>query len=273
MRDSPDTKSLHELVVALRGAARVDVRAHSSSTDIMRIVQAYINTHIGEPLQQPVISRCCAMSPAHFSRTFHQATGTNFKQFVLQKRIEKSLTLLQTSDLRVKEIAHATGFRQMAYFTRAFKKHTGMNPSKYRQTHFYTTGTEPCPLKATEASIQQNEARLRLLLDSVRDYAVFMLDTEGRVTTWNSGAQSMKGYTAEDIIGQHFSRFYTPEAIAADQPHRALEIAKREGRYEEEGWRVRKDGSHLLANVVFNTVYDAKHLPCGFANITRDITK
>jgi PAS domain S-box-containing protein len=100
-----------------------------------------------------------------------------------------------------------------------------------------------------------------------------MLDTEGRVTTWNSGAQSMKGYTAEEIIGQHFSQFHTPEAIAADQPHRALEIAKREGRYEEEGWRVRKDGSYFLADVVFNTVYDAQHRPCGFANITRDITK
>lgn len=273
MRDSPHAESLRELVEAFHGAARVDVRAHPSSIDIMRIVQAYINAHIDAPLQQAVISRCCAMSPAHFSRTFHQAIGTSFKQFVLQERIEKSLTLLQASDLRVKEIAHATGFRHMAYFTRAFKKHTGMNPSTYRQTHLYMTGVEPCPLKATEASIQQKEARLRLLLDSVRDYAIFMLDTGGRVTTWNSGAQGMKGYTAEDIIGQHFSCFYTPEAIAADQPHRALEIAKREGRYEEEGWQVRKDGSHFLADVVINTGYDAKHRPCGFANITRDITK
>lgn len=273
MRDSPGPNSLHELVVALRGAARVNVRAHPSSIDTMRIVQAYINAHIDAPLQQAVISRCCAMSPAHFSRTFHHAVGTSFKQFVLQKRIEKSLVLLQASDLRVKEIAHATGFRQMAYFTRAFKKHTGMNPSTYRQTHLYMTGVEPCPLKATEASIQQKEARLRLLLDSVRDYAIFMLDIIGRVTTWNSGAQHMMGYRAEEIIGQYVSCFYTPEAIAANQAHRALEIAKREGRYEEEGWQVRKDGSHLLANVVINTVYDAKHRPCGFANITRDITK
>jgi PAS domain S-box-containing protein len=273
MRDSPDTKSLHELVVALRGAARANVRAHPSSIDIMRIIQAYINAHIGEPLQQAVISRCCAMSPAHFNRTFHQAIGTSFKQFVLQKRIEKSQTLLQTSDLRVKEIAHATGFRQMAYFTRAFKKHTGISPSTYRQIHQYNTGTAPCPLKATEASIQINEARLQSFLNAMPDYAIFMLDTEGRVATWNIGAKNMLGYTAEEIIGQHFSRFYTPEAIAADQPHRALEIAKREGRYEEEGWRVRKNRSRLLANAVISIVHDAQHRPCGFANITRDITK
>jgi PAS domain S-box-containing protein len=239
----------------------------------MRIVQAYINTHIGEPLQQPVISRCCAMSPAHFSRTFHQATGTSFKHFVLQKRIEKSLTLLQTSDLRVKEIAHATGFRQMAYFTRAFKKHTGMNPSKYRQTHLYTTGTEPCPLKATEASIQINEARLRSFLDSMPHYAIFMLNTEGRVATWNIGARNMMGYPAEEIIGQRFSCFYTLEAIANGHPQRILEVAKREGRYEEEGWRVRKNRSRFRANVVITTVHDAQRRPCGFANITRDITK
>jgi PAS domain S-box-containing protein len=273
MSGSPHAEPLRELVVALRGVARVGASAHPSSSDTMRTVQAYINAHIGERLQQADISRCCAMSTSHFSRLFHHATGASFKHFVLQKRIEKSLTLLQDSDLRVKEIAHATGFRNMGYFTRAFKKHTGINPSTYRQTHLYITGTKPCPLKATEASIQQNEERLRLLLDSVRDYAIFMLDIIGRVTTWNIGAQHMMGYRAEEIIGQYASCFYTPKAIAANQVHRVLEIAKREGRYEEEGWRVRKDGSHLLANVVINTVYDAKHRPCGFANITRDITK
>src|SRR5687768_9612998 len=116
MSGYPHAESLRELVEALHGVARVGASAHPSSIDTMRIVQAYINAHIDAPLQQAVISRCCAMSPAHFSRTFHHAVGTSFKQFVLQKRIEKSLVLLQASDLRVKEIAHATGFRQMAYF-------------------------------------------------------------------------------------------------------------------------------------------------------------
>lgn len=231
----------------------------------MRIVQAYIDAHIAEPLKQPIISRCCAMSSSHFSRVFHRATGSNFKQFVLQKRIERSLTLLRTSNLRVKEVAHSTGFRHMPYFMRAFKKYIGTSPLKYRENHLYITGTRPCQLKAIEASIQQNKERLRLLVDAVRDYAIFIPDIQGRVITWNIGAQRMKGYTAEDIIGQHFSCFYTPEAIAAGQSHRALEIAKHVGRYEDEEWRVRRDNSRFLANVVINTAYDAQHRPCGFA--------
>jgi PAS domain S-box-containing protein len=274
MRDSPHNESLRELVMALHRASPWHGSVHFSSIDIMRIVQAYIDAHISEPLQQAVISRCCAMSPSHFSRVFHRAAGIGYKQFVLQTRIEKSLALLKTTDLRVKEIAHATGFHNMAYFARAFKQHTGISPSTYRQIHQYDTGTAPCPLKATEASIQINEARLRSFLDAMPDYAIFMLDSQGRVTTWNIGAQNMLGYAAEEIIGQHFSWFYTIKAIANGHPQRVLEVARREGRYEEEGWRVRKDRSRFLANVVISTVHDAHHhRPCGFASVTRNITK
>jgi PAS domain S-box-containing protein len=274
MSNLPHAEYLRELVVALcrTGTAHQNSGSHRSAIHVMRIVQAYIKAHISDPLQQAVISSCCAMSPSHFSRMFHQATGTSFSQFVLQKRIERSSELLQTSEHRIKEIAYSVGFHDTAYFTRVFRKHVGTSPNKYRQMHLHT-GTEPCPVKATQATLQENKEHVRSLLDGVRDYAIFMLDAQGRVQSWNAGAERIKGYTAKEIIGQHFSCFYPPEAVAAGHPQRVLEVAKHEGRYEEQGPRVRKDGSRFLANVVINTVYDAQGRLCGFAMITRDITK
>ncbi len=273
MSNLPHAEDLRELVGALcrTGTARQNSGSHRSAIHAMRIVQAYIKAHISDPLQQAVISSCCAMSPSHFSRMFHQATGTSFSQFVLQKRIEKSSELLQTSEHRIKEIAYFVGFHDTAYFTRVFRKHVGTSPNKYRQMHLHT-GTMPCLLKETKATLQENKQHVRSLLDGAHDYAIFMLDAQGRVQSWSAGAKRIKGYTAKEIIGQHFSCFYPPEAVAAGHPQRVLEVAKHEGRYEEQGPRVRKDGSRFLANVVINTVYDAQGRLCGFAMITRDIT-
>ncbi|NML31885.1 PAS domain-containing sensor histidine kinase [Paraburkholderia antibiotica] len=112
-----------------------------------------------------------------------------------------------------------------------------------------------------------------LLIEAMQDYAIFMLDTAGRVTSWNPGAQRIKGYAPADIIGRHFSTFYTPEDIAADKPARELEIAAAEGRVEDEGWRVRRDGSRFWANVVISAVHDASGTLLGFAKVTRDLTE
>ena len=116
------------------------------------------------------------------------------------------------------------------------------------------------------------EQRFRLLVSSVTDYAIYMIDSSGRVATWNPGAERFKGYKADEIIGQHFSRFFRPEDAAADLPARALRIAAREGRFEAEGWRVRKDGSHFWAHVVLDPIRDDDGKLLGFAKITRDIT-
>jgi PAS domain S-box-containing protein len=117
-----------------------------------------------------------------------------------------------------------------------------------------------------------NDEMFRLLVDNVRDYAIFMLDAQGIVTSWNTGAQFIKGYTRNEIVGRHFSTFYTPDAIARHWPQHELAMALEQGRFEDEGWRVRKDGSTFWANVVITPVYDAgKHLR-GFAKITRDLT-
>jgi PAS domain S-box-containing protein len=113
----------------------------------------------------------------------------------------------------------------------------------------------------------------RLLVESVVDYAIFMLDTEGRVATWNPGAEKIKGYRAEEIVGQHFSKFYPEEDVAAGKPRYELEVASREGRVEDEGWRVRKDGTRFWANVVITALRDETGMLRGYGKVTRDLTE
>ena len=112
----------------------------------------------------------------------------------------------------------------------------------------------------------------RLLVENVRDYAIFMLDPQGYVTSWNTGAQHIKGYTREEIVGKHFSTFYSDDANARHWPQHELAMAIEQGRFEDEGWRVRKDGSQFWANVVITPVYDGEKRLRGFAKITRDLT-
>ncbi|WP_459617519.1 PAS domain S-box protein [Bordetella sp. 2513F-2] len=114
--------------------------------------------------------------------------------------------------------------------------------------------------------------RYQLLVEAVMDYAIYLLDADGYVSSWNAGAQRFKGYTADEIIGRHFSLFYTPEDRDAGMPRRALETARREGRFEAEGWRVRKDGSRFWSSVVIDPVRDDTGEIIGYAKITRDIT-
>ena len=126
--------------------------------------------------------------------------------------------------------------------------------------------------RAAQLAALESERRFRLLVQGVTDYAIYMLDPEGRVTNWNAGAERIKGYSRDEIVGQHFSRFYTPEDIDAGVPSRALETARREGRYDAEGWRCRKDGTRFWASVVVDAIYDRGEL-IGFAKITRDLTE
>jgi PAS domain S-box-containing protein len=126
--------------------------------------------------------------------------------------------------------------------------------------------------KANQALLEA-ERRFRILVQGVTDYAIYMLDPDGRVTNWNVGAEHIKGYTPSEIIGEHFSRFYTPEDLDAGVPKRALETARQTGRYEAEGWRVRKDGTRLWASVVIDAIRDEDGKLIGFAKITRDMTE
>jgi PAS domain S-box-containing protein len=112
-----------------------------------------------------------------------------------------------------------------------------------------------------------------LLVDSIKDYAIYMLDVEGHITTWNVGAQRMKGYAEEEIVGRHFSQLFTPEDREKEKPQEELRAALAKGRYEEEGWRMRKDGARFWANVILTPVYDENKEHIGFAKVTRDLTE
>ncbi|MBB3561429.1 PAS domain S-box-containing protein [Rhizobium sp. BK512] len=127
--------------------------------------------------------------------------------------------------------------------------------------------------KAAENALKRSEEQFRLLVQGVSDYAIYMLDPEGHVASWNSGAERIKGYTSEEIIGRHFSTFYTDEDRLGGLPERALATASRDGRFEREGWRVRKDGSRFWAHIVIDAIKDDFGDIIGFAKITRDITE
>ncbi len=121
--------------------------------------------------------------------------------------------------------------------------------------------------------LRQSEERFRLLVEGVKDYAIFMLDPNGIISTWNLGAERIKGYRADEIIGKHFSTFYPHDKIAEGWPEYELTVARREGRFEDEGWRVRKDGTLFWANVIITAIFDEPGRLQGFAKITRDLTQ
>ena len=128
---------------------------------------------------------------------------------------------------------------------------------------------DPDPLDV----LADDERRYRVLVDAITDYAIYMLDPTGIVASWNHGAERFKGYKPQEIVGQHFSRFYSEEDRAAGMPQRGLDIAMREGRFETEGWRVRKDGTRLWAHVIIDAIHGDDGRLIGFAKVTRDVTE
>jgi PAS domain S-box-containing protein len=142
-----------------------------------------------------------------------------------------------------------------------------------RVKYILAEGRDITALKAAETRLRESETKLRVMLENVSDYAIFVLDAAGHVTSWNRGAEHLKGYTADEIIGRHYTLFYTPEEIEAKVPQRALQAAAETGRFEHEGWRLRKNGSRFWANVVITAMRDEKGVVYGFAKVTRDLTE
>jgi PAS domain S-box-containing protein len=134
-------------------------------------------------------------------------------------------------------------------------------------------GTDNSARKHVEEKLRWTEESFRLMVESVSDYAIVMLDPEGHVVSWNTGAERIKGFNSDEIVGHHFATFYPPDAVAANKPQRDLELAAASGRHEDEGWRVRKDGSMFWANVVFTAIRDQAGSLRGFAKLTRDLTE
>jgi PAS domain S-box-containing protein len=127
--------------------------------------------------------------------------------------------------------------------------------------------------KQTELELRKNEQRYRLMVEGVKDYAIFMLDPTGHIMSWNEGAKRLKGYHPNEIIGKHFSTFYTAEDLETKKPERELKIAVATGKYEEEGWRIRKNGSLFWANIVITALFNEQNQLIGFSKVTRDLTE
>ncbi|CAG9180340.1 PAS domain-containing hybrid sensor histidine kinase/response regulator [Cupriavidus pampae] len=150
---------------------------------------------------------------------------------------------------------------------------TALRDSAGRLTGFGKITRDMTDRRLAAEALRQSEETFRMLVESVKDYAIFMLDPDGHVMSWNSGASYIKGYRRDEIIGQHFSRFYPADDVRVGKPELELEIARREGRVEDEGWRVRKDGTLFWANVTITAIYDDTSTLRGFAKVTRDMSE
>jgi PAS domain S-box-containing protein len=201
--------------------------------------------------------------------------GEHFSRFYMDEDRQAGLPqrALATAEREGKFESH--GWRLRKDSTR-FWAHVVIDPirdASQRIVGFAKVTRDLSERTAAEAALKESEELFRFLVQSVTDYAIYMVDPTGRVSSWNSGAQRIKGYRSDEIIGGHFSQFYTEEDRAANEPQRALEAAKRNGTFEKEGWRVRKDGTRFWANVVIDPIRDDAGRLLGFAKVTRDITE
>lgn len=207
--------------------------------------------------------------------TAAEIVGSHFSRFYAEEDRRSGLPA-RALDIALREGRFENeGWRVRKYGTR-FWAHVVMDPIRAPDgtlLGFAKVTRDITRRRAAEEELRRSQEEFRLLVQSVTDYGIYMLDPEGNVATWNAGAQRIKGYAPEEIVGQHFSRFYTEEDRAAGTPERALATAAQEGRFENEAWRVRKDGTRFWASIVIDPVREPDGTLRGFAKVTRDITE
>jgi PAS domain S-box-containing protein len=201
--------------------------------------------------------------------------GEHFSRFYLQEDRDAGIPERALATAKETGRFEGEGWRQRKDGSR-FWAHVIIDPIRHPSGEligFAKITRDLTERRAAENAIRQSEEQFRRLIQGVSDYAIYMLDPEGNVSSWNFGAERIKGYRPQEIIGRHFSTFYTPEDREAGLPDTALKVARAEGRFEREGWRVRKDGSRFWASVVIDVIRDDDGDVLGFAKITRDITE
>jgi len=183
--------------------------------------------------------------------------------------LTSQLDLAQSGTVRFVQLEHA--IRTPSGPRRLLATIAPVKDARGRSLYLFLQAQDVTAQRQAEEELRQSEERFRLLVETVQDYAIFMLDPTGHVVSWNAGAERIKGYRASDIIGRHFRTFYPQEMQDIRHPERELELALRDGRYEEEGWRIRKDGSRFWASVVITAVHNRDGVHIGFAKVTRDM--
>src|SRR6266700_5789928 len=205
----------------------------------------------------------------------NEIIGQNFSRFYPPEDVARGKTEMELKTAKEEGRAEDEGWRVRKDGSRFWANVTitALRDSDGAVIGFAKVTRDMTERKKVEDALRHSEQTFRLLTESVQDYAIFMLDPEGRVASWNAGAELIKGYRPQEILGEHFSKFYPPEDVAQGKPQWELEIAEREGRHEDEGWRVRKDGTRFWANAVLNAMRDAHGGLVGFAKVTRDLTQ
>ena len=213
------------------------------------------------------------ITPAHISDPMEVVA----RAVVLSRELSTTITpgfeaLVFKASRGIEDIYELTYIRKDGSRFPAIVSVTALRDADSKIIGYLLIGTDNSARKQVEEQLRWTEESFRLMVESVTDYAIVMLDPEGRVVSWNSGAQRIKGYRAEEIVGQHFSWFYPREDIDSGTPQRHLDVVAKKGRLEDEGWRVRKDGSTFWANEVFTSIRDQAGNLRGFAKLTRDLT-
>jgi PAS domain S-box-containing protein len=197
---------------------------------------------------------------------------------IIRERFDRPIVFL-TAYADEETISRARSTAPFGYVVKPFNErelHAAIEMALYKQEADRESEGVRARLAEAETrrrTSEEEQRRFRSLIESIRDYAILMLDPHGRILTWSHGAEAIKGYRTEEIVGQHFSRFYPEEDIASGKPERELKLATDLGRFEDEGWRVRKDGSRFWANVVITPIFDLVGHMQGFAKVTRDLTE
>ena len=258
---------------ALQGAILNSANFSIIATDEKGIIQLF-NVGAERMLGYAAADLVNQITPAHIS----DPQEVIARAVVLSRELSTTITpgfeaLVFKAMRGIEDIYELTYIRKDGSRFPAIVSVTALRDADSKIIGYLLIGTDNSARKQVEEQLRWTEESFRLMVESVTDCAIVMLDPEGRVVSWNGGAQRIKGYSAEESVGQHFSRFYPREDIDRGTPQRDLDVVTAKGRFEAEGWRVRKDGSTFWANVVFTAIRDQGGNLRGFAKLTRDLTE